>query len=180
MNSREHHMGGAVVRVPDTIPDVPLPESNDPAVVARWARRVMDSFGLNDWYFGWDDARRRLGACHYGDCRITLSRHFVRMNGGAELRETLLHEIAHALVGRGHGHGPAWKAMARRVGARPVRCGRADMPAGKWRAACPGCSKSFHRHKKPKRMTGWHCRACGPERGSFAWVMTEDNRGGTT
>lgn len=180
MSDREQHMGGSVVRIPITIPNVPLPDSNDPAAVTRWARLVMQSFGLSDWYFGFDGARRRLGCCNYRELRITLSRYFVARNGPAEIRETLLHEVAHALVGPGHGHGPIWKAMARRVGARPTRCGKADMPQGKWRAACPGCSKSFHRHKRPKRLTGWHCRACGSERGSFTWAMAEDKRGGPT
>jgi predicted SprT family Zn-dependent metalloprotease len=167
--SRDDHLGGAGVRMPDTIPDVPLPESNAPETVSRWARMVMDSFGLCEWRFGYDRATRRLGCCNYRTMMISLSRHFVRMNGLPEIRQTLLHEIAHALSGPGHGHGRVWRAMANRVGCRPVRCGRAEMPAGKWRASCPGCSRGFHRHKSPKRMTGWHCRACGCERGKLTW-----------
>lgn len=173
MNSRDDHMAGAGVRLPDTIPDVPLPESNDPGTVARWARGVMDSFGLNDWAFGWDNARRRLGACHYSDCRITMSRHFVRMNGGAELRETLLHEVAHALVGRGHGHDATWKAMARRVGCRPVRCGRADMPAGRIVATCGGCSRIYRRHRVARAGVRHWCRRCGPALGALSWAVAQ-------
>jgi predicted SprT family Zn-dependent metalloprotease len=178
MKGRDNHMAGAGVRVPNTVPDVPLPESNDPGTVTRWARSVMDSFGLNDWAFGWDNARRRLGACHYAKRLVSLSRHLVRLNGPAEIREVMLHEVSHALVGPGHGHGPVWRAMARRLGCRPARCGNADMPTGKWRATCPCCTRAFHRHKKPKRLTGWHCRVCGPERGTLAWAVSQASEGG--
>ena len=33
--------------------------------------------------------------------------------------DNLLHEIAHAIVGREAGHGPLWKVTARRIGATP-------------------------------------------------------------
>ena len=40
-------------------------------------------------------------------------------SGGAEIRDTVLHEIAHALVGPEARHGPEWKAIAKRLGATP-------------------------------------------------------------
>lgn len=173
MSDRNDHTVAAGVRIPNTIPDVPLPVSNDPAAVAAYARRVMDSFGLRDWYFSFDGARRRLGCCNYRELSITLSRYFVARNGPTEIRETVLHEIAHALVGPGHGHGPVWKAMAARVGCRPVRCGRADMPAGRIVATCGGCSRVFRRHRTPRKSVRWHCRRCGPERGRLTWAVAQ-------
>jgi predicted SprT family Zn-dependent metalloprotease len=134
----------------------------------------MRAFELHDWAFGFDHARRRLGACHYANRQITLSRFFVVRNGPSEIRETLLHEISQALVGRGHGHGPVWKAMARRIGCLPVRCGTAEMPRGQWRAACPSCGRAFHRHRRPRRMDGWSCRSCGRLRGRLEWRLGQD------
>ena len=55
-----------------------------------------------------------------------------------QVRDTILHEIAHALVGPGHGHDAVWKRKCREVGARPERCGQADMPEGRWRGFVPG------------------------------------------
>jgi hypothetical protein len=50
------------------------------------------------------------------------------LGGNDELRtDTLLHEMAHAadwLVDGGRGHGPSWKAWARRVGCRERACTR--------------------------------------------------------
>jgi len=39
-----------------------------------------------------------------------------------QLTDTILHEIAHALAGPAAKHGPAWKAIARRLGATPKSC----------------------------------------------------------
>ena len=36
-----------------------------------------------------------------------------------QVRDTVLHEIAHAIAGHEAGHGPLWKATARRIGATP-------------------------------------------------------------
>lgn len=157
---------------PEPVPEVLPPASNDPVVVRDWARRVLDAFGLADWSFGFDNARRRLGACHYNQLLITMSRHYVARNDSVALRQTMLHEVAHALVGPGHGHGPAWMAMARRVGCRPVRCGVADMPPGRFVSTCGGCSRLFRRHRRAGRKM-W-CRRCGPERGLLTWAAAQE------
>src|SRR6476659_8376122 len=85
------------------------------------ARQLLRQHGLHDWRFELDHARRRFGRCDYTHRRITLSRPLTLLNPLEEVRDTLLHEIAHALT-PGAGHGPRWRAMCRQLGARPVRC----------------------------------------------------------
>src|SRR5262249_31162680 len=93
------------------------------------------------------------------------------------IRDTLLHEIAHALAGRDAGHGPLWKAMCRRAGAKPERLSfEADMPAGRWQAKCGCCGVLHHKHRRPKRFVGWWCCQCGPERGGLAWVLANESK----
>jgi hypothetical protein len=43
------------------------------------------------------------------------------------------------------------------------------MPLGPWRATCGSCNKEYHRHRRPRSLTGYSCRSCGPERGSITW-----------
>jgi hypothetical protein len=160
------------IPLPAVIPDVPLPPSADPAAVREWAEGVIGSFGLSDWRFEIGRAVRRLGVCRYRTRTIGVSA-FV-LDQPHELRNTLLHEIAHALVGPRQGHGPVWRAMARRIGARPERCNTtAVVPKGKWQANCHGCQRVAHRHRKPKRLNGWFCRACGPRIGRLIWYRAE-------
>jgi predicted SprT family Zn-dependent metalloprotease len=139
------------------------------ASVRRLARQLLDEHGLPHWTFAFNRRKRSLGYCWYDIRTIELSIYLVERNGDEAIRETLLHEIAHALVGSGHGHGPVWQAKARDIGARPERCGHASMPQGRWRALCGSCGALHHRHRKPKWMSGWYCRRCGEERGRLRW-----------
>lgn len=141
------------------------------AEVRELAQDLMTGHGLHDWDFAYNRRKNSLGYCWFDSRTIELSIFFVQRNCPDAVRETLLHEIAHALVGPGYGHGPVWQAKAREVGARPERLGRADMPAGRWQARCNGCGGVHHRHRKPKFLTGWYCLRCGEDRGELVWQL---------
>lgn len=124
------------------------------------ARAYMDAHGLADWSFGFDRAKRRLGQTDYATRTITISRHYAE-NGDRELvRNTMLHEIAHALVGPGQGHGAAWQEQARTLGIDP-RATAHDIPElpAKYIGTCP----NGHAHTRHRRPRGQHsCLACAP------------------
>jgi predicted SprT family Zn-dependent metalloprotease len=110
--------------------------------------------GLRDdgWDFVFDNAKGRCGVCKFKSRTIGLSRHYVRLNADQpeEIRDTILHEIAHAIAGPGAGHGREWKLIAMSVGARPIRCAPMSvvMPprrAFKWFATCNACGHEYKR-----------------------------------
>ena len=87
--------------------------------VAGMARRLMDEHGLTGWILAFVEAKRRLGDCHFQHRVIRISRTHALGESKEQIRDTVLHEIAHAIAGREAGHGPLWKVTARRIGATP-------------------------------------------------------------
>lgn len=138
----------------------------------RLARELMDAHGLHGWHFAFDRAKKRAGVCRYGQQTIGLSAPLTALHTPAQVRDTILHEIAHALVGAQHGHGPAWRAMARSVGASPDRCLPEDAPRlpGAWVGTCPR-GHTIDRHRRPAQVTS--CRQCSPAfdpQALFTWT----------
>jgi predicted SprT family Zn-dependent metalloprotease len=136
---------------------------------AELARQLMEQHGLACWEFRFNRRRQSMGLCVYSTKRIELSLPFVRGNDEGLVRDTILHEIAHALAGHRAGHGPVWKARCLQLGAQPQRCGQAAMPMGAWRATCPTCRRTFHRHRRPARQSRYSCSACGAKSGPLTF-----------
>jgi predicted SprT family Zn-dependent metalloprotease len=146
----------------------------DQTVVIQLARDLMRKHKLNGWSFGFNQAKRNLGVCKYEQKCIELSVHFVMANDKAAVRDTILHEIAHAMAGREAGHGSKWKSICREIGAKPERCDtEAAMPRGQWQAVCPGCQREHHRHRRPLRDRRYACRRCGPKIGTLKFSPPE-------
>jgi predicted SprT family Zn-dependent metalloprotease len=135
------------------------------------ARRLMDEHGLAEWTFEFDNCKTSFGSCRhaYEPPKITLSRHYVPLNDEPEVRETILHEIAHAKMhatgilspGERSHHDEAWKEMARSVGAKPERCcgeGVIDPPLT-WIGRCPACGGIAERHVRQD----FSCGECADE-----------------
>jgi hypothetical protein len=125
------------------------------------ASREMTLHGLRGWTFHLTAAKRQLGACKYRLKRIEISDYYARNSPDVSVLDTLRHEIAHALAGPAARHGPAWRAIAVRLGATPRACDVSMdtvVTPGIWQATCPSCGKTFHRYKTPKTLTGYRCR----------------------
>lgn len=131
-------------------------------------------FKLDGWKLDFDNAKRRCGCTKFDTKTITLSRHFVRLNGEAAVRETILHEIAHAIAGQegDRGHGQIWKYYAREIGAKPERCATdVVMPEGSVEGVCAtGCTARHNRHRMPPKrlLNAYQCTRCSER---VTWVI---------
>lgn len=86
---------------------------------AELAKELMVRHRLIGWSFRFDKDARAFGSCNHTRKVITLSASLTELNSDYEVKDTILHEIAHALVGPDHGHDAVWKSKCRQVGARP-------------------------------------------------------------
>ncbi|MCO8270391.1 SprT-like domain-containing protein [Actinoplanes sp. TRM 88003] len=125
----------------------------------KLATDLMARHGLTGWRLVFDNARTRAGVCRFDRRQIGLSRVLTALHSQEQVTDTILHEIAHALTGPGHGHDRAWRATARRLGCSPTRSIPADAPRaeGAWVGSCP----AGHRvtaHRRPIRVRS--CPTC--------------------
>ena len=99
---------------------------------------------------------RFLGRCYHDEKRIQLSLLGLNSHNEFEVKNTILHEIAHALVGVGKGHNFEWLDMARKLGLKETTpCIHVNFDAG--RSIQPSESKS----KRTIKALQNTCPICG-------------------
>lgn len=117
------------------------------------AEELVDAHALSDWTVGFDRARRRAGVCHFDRRQIGLSAELTPLHDEATVRDTILHEIAHALAGPRHRHDAHWRRIAREIGCSGERCVEATAPTTQapWTGVCPA-GHVVGRHRRPERV----------------------------
>lgn len=122
------------------------------------AEALIRQHGLDGWSFQFDSAQKRAGACAFNTKVISLSRFYCIQTGDAQVRDTILHEIAHALAGPKHKHDATWKRIARSIGCTADRCHSVEFAPAKYIASCSRCGWD---QKRNRRLRGGVCRTCG-------------------
>ncbi len=139
------------------------------------ATDLLAHHGLDDWTIAFDNAKRRAGQCRFRTRVISISAGLTRLHDPAEVRDTVLHEIAHALAGPSAGHGPLWQQQARAIGCSARRCVSPEAPRlpGAWLGVC-SAGHTVERHRRPERVLT--CPQCSP-RFSVEHVFSWTQRG---
>lgn len=143
--------------------------------VRRMAEELIDAHLDSSWTFAFDNARKRAGACDETRKRITLSRYLSARYDDETNRQTLLHEVAHALAGVRAGHGAAWKLIARDIGytGGVTHSGETATELAPWVGVCPAGHVAY-RHRRATRPVS--CARCAPTfdtRHLFEWRRRE-------
>jgi predicted SprT family Zn-dependent metalloprotease len=120
------------------------------------AVNTMDKHGMfvKGWSLEWDNAKNRFGQCRFASKLITISSVLTELNSEADVLDTILHEIAHALVGPEHDHDWTWKMVAKQIGAKPERCFGREIaqPPAKYIGICQDCGYEARRYRMSKRV----------------------------
>ncbi|MFT4215002.1 MAG: SprT-like domain-containing protein [Microbacterium sp.] len=148
---------------------------SEPAWVRATAEELIATYLDASWTFAFDNAKLRAGACDYARTRITVSRYLAARYDDETNRQTLLHEIAHALAGSRAGHGARWKRIARSIGyvGGTTHHGETAVELAPWVGTCPAGHVAF-RHRRATRPTS--CARCSrtfDERFLLRWTRRE-------
>lgn len=132
-------------------------------ILREWSIQ-KNKWKLHDWELKFTNQKRHLGYCRPRKKTISISRAFMESNPFPIMKDTLLHEIAHALhfiqTGKTN-HSNGWKKFALRVGCQPKRCASGEglnMPEGKYVGVCPVCEKTTYFYRQVKRS--YSCSHC--------------------
>ena len=129
-------------------------------------KHMAEAAGSHGWTLGFDLAPSRAGVCRFNERRIDLSVSYCLGATRADVHDTILHEIAHALVGPRHNHDQVWKAKAQEIGCTGDRCHRVQHTIPNWVGEC-GCGQQWFRQKLQRRMM--FNRVCAKCKGSIKW-----------
>lgn len=147
--------------------------------IEKKAVGLMAEHGLESWTFDFDKGQTRLGCCHHNLRRITMSRQFALRNPWTQLKETMLHEIAHALLPVGEGHGRRWRLQYINIGGNPNRNYAEVKTAPKpFTGTCPNCKTKC----QSRRRTNTACYNCCKKYNSgrytreYAFVWKENRK----
>ena len=107
-----------------------------------------------------DSGKSRAGCCWHHTKTISMSRNFLRTATFDQMENIFLHEIAHALVGEGHGHDRVWKHKAVSLGCDGQRCLKHAFTTPKWTIGCRCGKVRTTRHRLDGRLLKQRCDRC--------------------
>ncbi len=125
--------------------------------------KYIKKHGLDDWDIRFNNKLRVCATTHYRGKYFMFSKKYIAstLTDKASIKDTILHEIAHALVGyKVQSHGKIWRDKAISIGCSGKRCASHSISEPKdykWLISCgKGCEWRKHRLNK-KRWTGRVC-----------------------
>ena len=124
---------------------------------------------LSEWGVTTNKRKRSFGICSYRYRRIELSEFLIPHMTDKAIKDTIIHEIAHALT-RGHNHDYVWRRKCIELGGDGRRVGGDDKyinalesrknfdKTAKYTLTCPVCGDSHGRHRKTSKSSS--CGKC--------------------
>lgn len=112
------------------------------------------------WTFVWSKGKSTAGVCRYNSKQIAISHQYALKAPWESVKNTVLHEIAHSLVGIEHRHDAVWKAAAQRVGCTGERCHTVTYTKHAWSFQCVNKCWSVGMHRRTRANLEKECHKC--------------------
>ena len=127
----------------------------------RITKKLIKFYNL-DYSFKFNNCKKIIGKCNYTKKEIYLSKKLVLLNKEKFIMNTILHEIAHAIVGRGNHHNNIWKNKFIQIGGNGKRCYLDDviLPKSDKYLECSNCKKIVYIYRKKTNINNVACSVC--------------------
>lgn len=127
----------------------------------KLATDLKNKYGLREWCVKLTGSKFYFGKCCYSERCIRLSRLLVELNNEHTVRDTILHEIAHAILPM-CGHNTAWRKLFISMGGNGERCYNSSttiLPPANYAGVCPN-GHTATRYRMSKRTVAMACTKC--------------------
>lgn len=112
--------------------------------------------------FSWSRSKNAFGDYHWSGNIIRLSKVLTPLRPASEVRNTIMHELAHSLTPANTRHGRAWRIQMIKFGLKPESCTKtvADLTqiGSYWYGMCPSGHNVGQWSRKPSAVRS--CAKC--------------------
>ena len=135
---------------------------------------------LSGWSVSFDRAVKRAGLCRLNEKHISVSKSHIENNPLEIVKDTILHEFAHAITYKLHGevgHGEYWQQMARKIGATPKATSAYQLPVSPWMLVIycrdtKSVKKLAPRYRKNKKIGDYFLRGQPHTKGKLGYICS--------
>ncbi len=137
---------------------------------------------LSRWLLKFDNAKKRAGMCNASTKSIHISSHHYLNNSFEMVKDTVLHELAHAITFELYSdltHGERWKSIAVRIGAKPKATAKFNLPHPPWFlvSVCyiqKSILRIAPRYRRNKNIVNYFLKGRPSTKGSLYYVKYEE------
>jgi len=119
---------------------------------------------LQNWTLVQNKRKTALGVANFRKKTIEISSVLSICVSLEEMKDTVLHEIAHVLAGLQAGHGPKWRAACRKIGAKAECCHLVKtsdiLHTFAYLLTCPNCKVQTGVHRVTHKTRSYICKRC--------------------
>lgn len=111
---------------------------------------------LDDWIAEFNGQRKTIALTYHAEKKIVFSKYFVSMASKEEFEGVALHEIAHALLGPGYGHGPEFFEMCTTISPTDAYAvPQGNFQISRYLFSCPECGYSGTHNSSADKLCGY-------------------------
>lgn len=119
------------------------------------AESLLEQHSLYGWKVYWNEMRKCVAETNHEDKYIVFSKYFIMKASMDDMVGVTLHEIAHAILGHGYGHGDEFMELCKKISPNDkYAVPQAKFDISRYIFTCPRCGYSGSHNSSRDKMCG--------------------------